>query len=143
MIMVTKALSDGSDLHATRMADHDMKPSGTHSDLPKAVIDLARDERAPSPRETSGTGADGELRLEDVVCDVDGEAVVFNDSGFRTLAIRTEAAVVAEGRVQKHVTAAGEDVSGFNYVTFEGGVTLYYPDGLALIMDREEEGPAR
>src|SRR5262245_41405372 len=104
MIMVTKALSDGSDLHATTTAGHDMKAPGAPSELPKAVMDLARDVRAGSQQEVSGIGAEGELRLADVMCDVNGEAVVFNDSGLRTLAIRTEAAVVAEGRVQKHVT---------------------------------------
>jgi hypothetical protein len=50
--------------------------------------------------------------------------------------------VTADGRVQKHVTAAGEDVSGFNYVTFANGVTLYYPDGLDLILEEAAARPA-
>jgi hypothetical protein len=118
-----------------------MTASGTPSDLPKAVIDLARDDDAAIEGETSGGGAEGELVLADVVCDVNGEAVVFNDSGWRTLAVRTEAGVAAEGRIQQHVTAGGEDVSGFSYVTFDNGVTLYYPEGLNLLLDRDE--PAR
>ena len=113
-----------------------MTASDARSDLPKAVIDLAQDDGAAIEREASGTGAEGELVLADVVCDANGEVVVFNDSGLRTLAIRTEAAVAAEGRMQKHVTAGGEDVSGFSYVTFDNGVTLYYPEGLDLILDR-------
>jgi hypothetical protein len=32
----------------------------------------------------------------------------------------------------------GEDVSGFSYITFDNGVTLYYPAGLDLILDRGE-----
>ena len=113
-----------------------MTASDARSDLPKAVIDLARDDGAAIDREASGTEGEGELVLADVVCDANGEAVVFNDSGLRTLAIRTEAAVAAEGRAQQHVTAGGEDVSGFSYVRFDNGVTLYYPEGLDLILDR-------
>jgi hypothetical protein len=114
-----------------------MTASDARSDLPKAVIDLAQDDGAAIEREASDTGAEGELVLADVVGDANGEVVVFNDSGLRTLAIRTEAAVTAEGRMQKHVTAGGEDVSGFSYVTFDNGVTLYYPEGLELLLDRD------
>jgi hypothetical protein len=32
------------------------------------------------------------------------------------------------------VTAGGEDVSGFNYVTFGNGVTVYFQEGLNLIV---------
>jgi uncharacterized protein (DUF362 family) len=107
------------------------------------MIDLARDDQAAIGRETSATGAaEVQLALADLVSDANGEVVVFNDSGFRTMAIRTEAAVTAEGRVQRHVTASGEDVSGFNYVTFDNGVTLYYPDGLDLILEPGGTRPA-
>jgi hypothetical protein len=41
------------------------------------------------------------------------------------------------------VTASGDDVSGFNYVTFDNGVTLYYPDGLDLILEPDGRRPAR
>jgi hypothetical protein len=126
------------------MAGHEMKSSGARSELPQAMIDLARDDQAAIERETSGTGAaEMQLALADLVSDANGEVVVFNDSGFRTMAIRTEAAVTADGRVQRHVTASGDDVSGFNYVTFDNGVTLYYPDGLDLILEPDGRRPAR
>jgi hypothetical protein len=124
------------------MAGHEMTASGARSDLPKAVIDLAQDDQAALEREVASTTVDGELALADLVSDANGEIVVFNDSGLRTLAIRTESPVVADGRVQKHVTAGGEDVSGFNYVTFGNGVTLYYPDGLDLILEEAAARPA-
>jgi hypothetical protein len=126
------------------MVGHEMKSSGERSELPQAMIDLARDDQAALERETSATGAaEVQLALADLVSDANGEVVVFNDSGFRTMAIRTEAAVTADGRVQRHVTASGEDVSGFHYVTFDNGVTLYYPDGLDLILEADETHPAR
>ena len=87
--------------------------------------------------------AEAELTLSDLVADANGEVVIFNDSGFRTVSIRAGAAVVAEGEAGKHVTASGEDVSGFKYVTFDNGVTLYFPEGLDLILTIDPLRPAR
>jgi hypothetical protein len=121
-----------------------MTASGARTDLPQAVIDLAQDDEIAIEGEASATGAaEVELALADLVGDANGEVVVLNDSGFRIMAIRTEAVVTAEGRVQRHVTAGGEDVSGFNYVTFDNGVTLYYPDGLDLILEPAGTPPPR
>ena len=82
------------------------------------------------------TGADAELALSELIADDNGEVVIYNDSGFRTLAIATDAAVVAAGRCEAHVTAAGEDVSGFRFMRFDDGTTLYYREGLDLITSR-------
>ncbi len=121
-----------------------MKSSGARSDLPQAVIDLAQDDQAAIDGEASATGAaEVQLALADLEGDANGEVVVFNDSGFRTMAIRTAAALITDGRVGRHVTASGDDVSGFKYVTFDNGVTLYYPDGLDLILEPDGTRPAR
>ncbi|HMR29788.1 MAG TPA: hypothetical protein PKA13_04740 [Geminicoccaceae bacterium] len=77
------------------------------------------------------------LRLEDLLQDDNGEVVLFNDSGLRALAVATDAGIVAEGSSGHHVTAAGEDVSGFHYVTFDTGLTLYYQNGLEVIVRGE------
>jgi hypothetical protein len=74
------------------------------------------------------------LALDDLVRDPDGEVVLFNDSGLRTLAISSPTVVVEEGEAGRHVTAAGEDVSGFRYVAFANGLRLYYQPGLDLIV---------
>jgi hypothetical protein len=42
--------------------------------------------------------------------------------------------VVSNGQTGRHATAAGEDVSGFNYVTFDNGTTLYFEEGLDLLL---------
>ena len=47
--------------------------------------------------------------------------------------------MVANGRAQAHVTATGEDVSGFKFVRFDNGLTLYFEEGLHLIL---ASGPA-
>ena len=127
---------------AAQLAGQDMTASGARSDLPQAVIDLAHDDQVALEGEAAGGAAEVELALADLMADANGEVVVLNDSGFRTMAIRAEAGVTAEGRVQSHMTASGEDVSGFSYVTFDNGVTLYYPDGLNLILDPAGTPPA-
>jgi hypothetical protein len=119
-----------------------MKASGSHGDLPRAMVDLARGDEAGSGDNASDPAAEAELTLSDLVGDANGEVVIFNDSGFRTVLLRTEAAVVAEGEAAKHVTAGGEDVSGFRYVKFDTGVTLYFPEGLDLILKGNPPRPS-
>ena len=121
-----------------------MKASDSRRDLPRAVIDLAQGAEAGIADDALHShAAEAELTLSDLVADANGEIVIFNDSGFRTVAIRTTgAAVVAEGEAAKHVTASGEDVSGFKYVTFDNGVTLYFPEGLDLILTLDPPRPA-
>ena len=94
----------------------------------------------PGPR---GISAEIELSLSDLIGDERGEVVLFNDSGFHTLALRTEARVVDRGFVQRHVTAGGDDVSGFRYLTFENGLTLYYQEGVDLIVQAAAAPQAR
>ncbi len=75
-----------------------------------------------------------ELALSDLMQDAGGEVVLYNDSGVRALGLVAEAAVVGEGEASAHVTASGDDVTGFKYVSFANGMTLYYQDGLDLIV---------
>jgi hypothetical protein len=103
---------------------------------PEAEPPRAADARPPDgpPPEAVAADAEVELALTDLVGDANGEIVVFNDSGFRSLTIRTDRLVVADGQAGAHVTAAGDDVSGFQFVTFDNGLTLYFETGLHLIL---------
>lgn len=95
--------------------------------------------RAPGgDRESAGPRpqAEVELYLAELLGDANGEVVFFNDSEFRTVGLSTEAAVVADGRSGRHVTAGGTDVTGFRYVTFDNGLTLYCDSGIDLIIRR-------
>ncbi len=74
------------------------------------------------------------LKLADLISDPNGEIVFFNDSGFRTLEIETERSVSARGQAEKHVTASGDDVTGFSYVTFDNGMTLYFEEDIDLLL---------
>jgi hypothetical protein len=103
---------------------------------PEAEPPRAVGARSPDgpPAGEAATGAEIELALADLVGDANGEIVFFNDSGFRSLAIRTDRQVVADGRAGAHVTAAGDNVSGFQFVRFDNGLTLYFEAGLHLIL---------
>ncbi len=78
------------------------------------------------------------LALADLVQDSNGEIVLFNDSNLRRLALVTSASELARGQAPHHVTAAGENVTGFAYVTFDNGVTLYYEPKLELVVLSEQ-----
>jgi hypothetical protein len=82
----------------------------------------------------SGSSAEVVLAMNDLIADEHGEIVFFNDSDLRRLVVKGDAVVVAEGRSAAHTTSAGEDVSGFSFVTFDTGVTLYYQPGLDLVV---------
>jgi hypothetical protein len=106
----------------------------TRPERERKLAEIARQPDGAPLTEAEAGPAEVELALTDLIGDDNGEIVLFNDSGLRSLAIRTEAALVANGRVQAHVTAAGEDVSGFRFVRLDNGLTLYFQEGLDLVL---------
>ena len=113
-----------------------------HSD--EALTELGRallegrptTQRAVPDRMGGEAHAEIELTLSDLLSDDNGEVVFFNDSGVRTLGITTTAKVVADGRAAGHVTAGGEDVTGYKFVTFDNGLTLYFQPEVDVIVHR-------
>lgn len=95
---------------------------------------IERSSDVASVRPWSGEDPPLILSLTDLVRDDAGEVVLFNDSGLRALALSTSAAVVEDGIAGRHVTAAGEDVSGFRFLAFADGLRLYYQQGLDVIV---------
>jgi len=86
--------------------------------------------------------AEVELSLAELISDANGEIVFFNDSGFRTLRLSTDAAVVADGEVGAHVAAGGADVTGCRFVRFDNGLTLYVGSDLDVVVRSEADRPA-
>jgi hypothetical protein len=101
---------------------------------------MIQSETEPEATETApGVGADVTRRHDQVVLtlsellrDENGEIVLFNDSGFRRVVLEADVRPLARGEAEPHVTAGGVDVSGYHYIAFENGTTLYYPLGLDL-----------
>lgn len=77
------------------------------------------------------------LPLSAMISDASGEVVLFNDSGLRSLVVRTDAQLTGKGQSPRHVTAGGDDVSGFRFMTFDNGIKLYYHPDLDLVLTRE------
>jgi hypothetical protein len=74
---------------------------------------------------------DGRFRLAvaDLIAGSAGEVVLFNDSAIREVVLESVEAPLDRGSVDSHVTADGLDVSGFCYLRFSQGLTLYHdPD---------------
>jgi hypothetical protein len=100
-------------------------------DMPGRSFEPGQPSRALSPMADDGE-AGLVLRLDDMLADGNDEIVLLADSGQGQLALATDAEVVATGTAGDHVTADGQDVSGFAFVTFATGMTLFYPDDVEL-----------
>jgi hypothetical protein len=75
------------------------------------------------------------LTLRDLMPDSGGEVAI---QSFGVPAVGIEAseaiAVTSSGTIGSHVTAAGEDVSGYRFYAFDNGVTLYFPPDMVVLM---------
>ena len=83
-------------------------------------------------------GSDDEamvLTLDDLFPDENGEVVIFTEDGL-PINLIASLPVDQSGVADPHVTAAGIDVGGLSYHTFESGLTVYFePDSLVQITD--------
>jgi hypothetical protein len=103
--------------------------SATASELAAAAFDAAAGHHAATAREDVLT-----LELADLVGDSNGEIVLFNDSHLPALALRTDSAPIEAGEMGSHVTAAGDDVTGYRYVAFNDGTKLIFQDSVDLVI---------
>ncbi len=71
------------------------------------------------------------LSLSDLVPDAQGEVVLFNDADAPVM-IAADRPVIASGMAEPHVTAAGIDVTGMHYSSFDTGVTVYHDPDIPL-----------
>ena len=95
------------------------------------------------PEETTPPGSDAgivSLELADLIQDDNGEIVLFNDSHLPAVALHTDVSPLSEGSMTIHTTAAGEDVSGYRYVAFSNGLTLFYQTDLDLFIVSDNGG---
>jgi hypothetical protein len=74
------------------------------------------------------------LELADLVSDSNGEVVLYNDSHLPSLAVRAASPPIESGALGSHVTAAGDDVTGYRYVAFDNGTKLIFQDSVDLVI---------
>ena len=128
-------------LRGDGLADSDLARLAAGVLMPDTALDFDRPAGPPAsaaggPLAPGGgaiaDGGDLVLALEEVIGDGNGEVVFFNEAGLSRLTLQTDSAVVARGTATGHAPVDGEDVNGFAYVSFESGLTLYYPEELDL-----------
>jgi hypothetical protein len=103
------------------------KPGGEGAEQTRGSNESPPDETAGDRSERDESGF--RLAVGDLVAGDAQEVVLFNDSAVREVILETDEAPLADGEVDDHVTADGVDVSGFRFLRFPRGLTLYHdPD---------------
>lgn len=74
------------------------------------------------------------LELADLLPDAAGEVVLFADADL-PVNIVTDLPVTEVGIAEAHVTAAGVDVTGLHFYSFESGLTVYSPTDVLIVAD--------
>ncbi len=72
------------------------------------------------------------LTLDDLLPDESGEVVLLAGDDV-PLNILVSEPVTGAGIAEAHVTAAGLDVTGLHFYSFESGITVYSPSDLLII----------
>jgi hypothetical protein len=83
------------------------------------------------------------LPLDVLIPDAQGNIALIEGMGGVPIAIATDKEVAETGRAGANVRAGGVDVSGYRFVRFRSGVTLYFPDcaDLTVVPERGAEKP--
>ncbi len=74
------------------------------------------------------------LELEDLLPDASGEVVLFAGEEL-PVNIVTDEPLTGAGIAEAHVPAAGDDVTGLHFYSFESGITLYSPTDLLIVTE--------
>lgn len=94
-------------------------------------------ERGAAPDDSSLSEDQLVLSLNELMPDQQGELVLYADDGV-PISLLTSEAVAAQGIAESHVTAAGIDVTGLNYLSFTTGITIYFPTELPLTVNYDD-----
>jgi hypothetical protein len=102
------------------------------------VLEPTRGEQGAEVPAPDVEGLDLTLAVEELIRDPNGEVVLFNDSQLRSLALESDTQIVGQGMADEHVTAAGDDVSGYKFISFADGLTLYFDPALDVVVKSGE-----
>ena len=95
-----------------------------------SMVDQARVGRTTPETEAESL----ELQLSDLLPDASGEIVLFVGDDLSVNLVVQEP-IAAEGVSPAHVTATGFDVTGLHFYSFQGGLTVYSPADLQVILE--------
>ena len=74
------------------------------------------------------------LELADLLPDASGEVVLFAGDDL-PVNIVTDQPITEAGIAEAHVTAAGVDVTGHHFYSFESGLTVYSPTDVLIVAE--------
>jgi hypothetical protein len=78
------------------------------------------------------------LPLASLAPDANGEIVLMSQADLNAITIATSETVLRSGTVPyRRLTAGGIDVSGYRFISFDSGLTLYYPQRVTLTVTAE------
>ena len=88
----------------------------------------------PGGLENPAVGETILLELADLLPDASGEVVLFAADDL-PVNIVTDQPVTEVGISEAHVTAAGVDVTGLHFYSFESGLTVYSPTDVLIVAE--------
>ena len=88
----------------------------------------------PGGLENPAVGETILLELADLLPDASGEVVLFAADDL-PVNIVTDQPVTEVGISEAHVTAAGVDVTGLHFYSFESGLTVYTPTDVLIVAE--------
>ncbi len=88
----------------------------------------------PGGLENPAVGETVLLELADLLPDALGEVVLFAGDDL-PVNIVTDQPVTEVGIAEAHVTAAGVDVTGLHFYSFESGLTVYSPTDVLIVAE--------
>ena len=97
--------------------------------LPLVIVDPGALSPADQPDSDSVV-----LELGDLLPDSSGEVVLFMGEDV-SVNILTHESITGFGIADPHVTASGVDVTGLQFYSFEGGLTVYTSSDILIIND--------
>jgi hypothetical protein len=80
-------------------------------------------------------GGEITLSLDDLISDNNNEVVLVSDPSLDSIKLVADSPISGSGLMEHHVTADGQDVSGYHFLSFETGLTLFYGDGVHVVVE--------
>lgn len=114
---------------AEAQTDHGLLLDVENDGLPLVIVEPGGLSPAEDPAADSVL-----LELDDLLPDPEGEVVLFTGDDV-SVNILTKETITGFGVAEEHITASGVDVTGLNFYSFEGGLTVYSSSDVLIIND--------
>ncbi len=90
--------------------------------------------QAPAPVDDSMLAPSVTLSFGDLLPDANGEVVIMGGGEPAVVNLLTDQKLAGSGVAESHVTLDGVDVHGLSFFAFEGGLKLFYPNHMDIVL---------